>query len=127
MRLEYTVTAKTVDEAYKKAIDLYSSLGEISMEEIISRGKKGFLGIGAQNAEIRISVDDGKEEKKPEAVKKVQNNDTPAAKKPQKVQKPQPKQPVKETNAQPAARDSKPRPAVAMDVKPAQQRPLAPK
>ena len=43
MRFEYTVTAKTVDEAYRKAIDLYSSLGETSMEEVISRGKKGFL------------------------------------------------------------------------------------
>lgn len=127
MRLEYTVTAKTVDEAYKKAIDLYSSLGEISMEEIISRGKKGFLGIGAQNAEIRISVDDGKEEKKPEAVKKVQKNDTPAAKKPQNVQKPQQKQPVKETSNQPAAKDTKPQPAAARDAKPVQQKPAAPK
>lgn len=90
MRFEYTVTAKTVDEAYKKAIDLYSSLGEISMEEVINRGKKGFLGIGAVNAEIRISVDDGKEEKKPEA-KKVQKNDTPAKKDARKSEKPQPK------------------------------------
>ncbi len=89
MRFEYTVTAKTVDEAYKKAIDLYSSLGEISMEEVINRGKKGFLGIGAVNAEIRISVDDGKEEKKPET-KKVQKNDTPAKKDVRKSEKPQP-------------------------------------
>ena len=92
MRFEYTVTAKTVDEAYKKAIDLYSSLGEISMEEVINRGKKGFLGIGAVNAEIRISVDDGKEEKKPEATKKPQKNDTPQRKDAQKTEKPQKKQ-----------------------------------
>lgn len=92
MRFEYTVTAKTVDEAYKKAIDLYSSLGEISMEEVINRGKKGFLGIGAVNAEIRISVDDGKEEKKPEATKKPQKNDTPQRKDAQKTEKPQNKQ-----------------------------------
>ena len=68
MRTEYIVSAKTVDEAYKKAVDLYSSLGDISLEEVITPGKKGFLGLfGAVPAEIRISVDDGKEERKPKA------------------------------------------------------------
>jgi spoIIIJ-associated protein len=66
MRTEYTVSAKTVDEAYKKAVELYSALGDISLEEVITPGKKGFLGIfGAVPAEIRISVDDGREERKP--------------------------------------------------------------
>ena len=66
MRTEYIVTAKTVDEAYKKAVDLYSSLGDISLEEVITPGKKGFLGLfGTVPAEIKISVDDGKEERKP--------------------------------------------------------------
>lgn len=66
MKTEYIVTAKTVDEAYKKAIELYSALGDISLEEVINPGKKGFLGIfGVVPAEIRISVDDGKEERKP--------------------------------------------------------------
>ena len=66
MRIEYIVTAKTVDEAYKKAVEIYSSMGEISLEEVINPGKKGFLGLfGAIPAEIRISVDDGREERKP--------------------------------------------------------------
>lgn len=66
MKTEYIVTAKTVDEAYKKAVELYAPLGDISLEEVINPGKKGFLGIfGVVPAEIRISVDDGKEERKP--------------------------------------------------------------
>ncbi len=75
MKTEYIVTAKTVDEAYKKAIDLYSPLGEISLEEVINPGKRGFLGIfGAVPAEIRISVDDGKEERKPKQKPQGQGN-----------------------------------------------------
>jgi spoIIIJ-associated protein len=75
MRTEYIVSAKTVDEAYKKAIDLYSSLGDISLEEVITPGKKGFLGLfGAVPAEIKISVDDGKEEKKPKSTVSQQKN-----------------------------------------------------
>jgi len=62
MRLEYIVRAKTVDEAYKKALDLYSALGEITMDKIINPGKKGFLGIGSVLAEIKVTVDDGKED-----------------------------------------------------------------
>ena len=66
MKTEYIVTAKTVDEAYKKAVDLYSPLGEISLEEVINPGKKGFLGLfGVVPAEIKITVDDGREERKP--------------------------------------------------------------
>ncbi|MBO5262356.1 MAG: Jag N-terminal domain-containing protein [Clostridia bacterium] len=65
MKTEFRVTAKTVSEAYTKAIGLYSSLGEISYE-IISEGKKGFLGIfGRADAVIKVIVDDGREEKKP--------------------------------------------------------------
>ena len=63
MKFEYTVTGKTVTEAYDKATALYASLGEIVESKVISEGKKGFLGIfGAQDAEIRVIVDDGKEE-----------------------------------------------------------------
>ena len=65
MKTEFRVTAKTVSEAYTKAIELYSSLGEISYE-IETEGKKGFLGIfGRVDAAIKVTVDDGREEKKP--------------------------------------------------------------
>lgn len=65
MKTEFRVTAKTVSEAYTKAIELYSSLGEISYE-IVSEGKKGFLGVfGRVDAVIKVTVDDGKEERKP--------------------------------------------------------------
>ena len=61
MRSEFTLQAKTVEEAYAKANDIYSSLGEISIE-VINPGKKGFLGLGRVLAEIKVIVDDGKEE-----------------------------------------------------------------
>ncbi|MBO5212980.1 MAG: KH domain-containing protein [Clostridia bacterium] len=115
MKIEYTVTGKTVEEAYKKAVELYSSYGEIAMEEIISRGKKGFLGVfGAVPAEIRISVDDGKEERKPQPKKdkKPQSQPQPQqstakarlVERPQqqkkKAEKPQPKPQEKPVQAQ---------------------------
>ena len=65
MKTEFRVTAKTVSEAYTKAIELYSSLGEISYE-VETEGKKGFLGVfGRVDAVIKVTVDDGREEKKP--------------------------------------------------------------
>ena len=80
MKTEFRVTAKTVSEAYTKAIELYSSLGEISYE-IVTEGKRGFLGIfGRVDAVIKVTVDDGKEEKKPK-------NQTQGEAKPQNQQK----------------------------------------
>jgi spoIIIJ-associated protein len=64
MRTEHVVSAKTVDEAYRKAQEQYSMLGEVELVEVVNPGKKGFLGIfGVVPAEIRISVDDGKPER----------------------------------------------------------------
>ena len=66
MKQEFNVTGKSVDEAYRKAVELYSVMGDISLEEVVNPGKKGFLGLfGAVDAEIRISVDDGMPERKP--------------------------------------------------------------
>lgn len=96
MKTEYIVTAKTVDEAYKKAVELYAPLGDISLEEVINPGKKGFLGIfGAVPAEIRISVDDGKEERKPKKKQKNESN-KPQQQQQQKQQKQ--KQPQQKKN-----------------------------
>ena len=84
MKTEFRVTAKTVSEAYTKAIELYSSLGDISYE-VESEGKKGFLGIfGRVDAVIKVTVDDGKEERKPKnhtqgeakSTNTVKNNET---------------------------------------------------
>ncbi|MBQ8566961.1 MAG: KH domain-containing protein [Clostridia bacterium] len=89
MRLEYVVRAKTVDEAYKKALDLYSALGEITMEKILKPGKKGFLGIGAELAEILVTVDDGKGDKYAKKLEKAEKPVSPV------VEAPKPKaQPV---------------------------------
>ena len=72
MRTEYVVSAKTVDEAYRKAQEQYSMLGEVELVEVVNPGKKGFLGIfGVVPAEIKISVDDGRPER-PERKEKAQ-------------------------------------------------------
>ena len=99
MKTEFRVTAKTVSEAYTKAIELYSSLGEISYE-IETEGKKGFLGIfGRVDAAIKVTVDDGREEKKP----KNQTQGAPKAQEKQNNQpKPQPQQ-SKAVNDKPKA------------------------
>ena len=74
MKQEFNVKGKSVDEAYRKAVELYSVMGDISLEEVVNPGKKGFLGIfGAVDAEIRISVDDGTPERKPKNKKPQQN------------------------------------------------------
>ena len=89
MRTEFTLQAKTVEEAYAKANDIYSSLGDISIE-VVNPGKKGFLGVGRILAEIKVIVDDGKPEIKP----KNQPADKPKVENKQqnKAPKEQPKQ-----------------------------------
>lgn len=115
MRTEFTLQAKTVEEAYAKANEIYSSLGEISIE-VINPGKKGFLGIGRVPAQIKVIVDDGKPEikqkKQPESKVQAPKQD----KKPQEQAKQAPKQeskiqPKQEAKPQPKA-EAKPQPKV---------------
>ena len=98
MKFEYIVRAKSVDEAYKKALDLYSALGEITMDKIINPGKKGFLGLGSVLAEIKVTVDDGKEDRSAKETKKEKPVEAPKPKKvapaPEKVEKKAPKAPA---------------------------------
>ena len=102
MKFEYTVTGKTVEDAYTKAVSLYSSIGEIVNSTVISEGKKGFLGIfGAQPAEITVVIDDGKPEKKQDkkADKKPEKKPEAKTDKPQgekKADKPQAEKPAKQ-------------------------------
>ena len=85
MKTEFTLQAKTVEEAYAKANDIYASLGDISIE-VINPGKKGFLGIGRVLAEIKVIVDDGKPEIKEKKQPKPENKPQP-----KQEAKPQPK------------------------------------
>ena len=102
MKTEFTLQAKTVEEAYAKANDIYASLGDISIE-VINPGKKGFLGIGRVPAEIKEKKQP-KPEKKPEVKPqqkteakpqpKVEKKEAPKAEnkpQPKNEQKPQPK------------------------------------
>lgn len=131
MKTEFRVSAKTVNEAYTKAIGLYSSLGEISYE-IISEGKKGFLGIfGRSDAVIKVTVDDGRAERKaedkkpknqtqgeqkaPEKQKNVQKNQAPSG-----VKNNQPKQKPAQTpvkNEQKAEVKKEVKPEIKAEIK----------
>lgn len=134
MKSEFTLTAKTVEEAYAKANEIYSSLGEISIE-VINPGKKGFLGIGRVPAEIKVIVDDGKPERKQPKEQKPRVENKPENK-PQKPQAPkatpQPKaeskpenKPQKQNNQKPQApkAENKPEPKAENKV----QKQAAPK
>ena len=118
MKSEFRVSAKTVGEAYTKAIELYSSLGEISYE-VETEGKRGFLGIfGKVDAVIKVTVDDGREERKPQkqtqgaqkAPEKQKNSQ-------QNVQKNAPKQKNEKQNNQPAPKAPKEEPKAKVENK----------
>ena len=106
MKQEFRVTAKTVEEAYAKANDIYSSLGDFTIE-VVSQGKKGFLGFGRVDAEIKVIFDDGKSEPKKEVkTEKPQQNKQPKPQpkneaQPKKADKPQPKAEKPQQNKQP--------------------------
>ena len=107
MREEYIVRAKSVDEAYKKALDLYSALGEITMEKIINPGRKGFLGIGSVLAEILVIVDDGKGDKYAKELKKAEK--TEKTEKTEKAEKPAMQTEARKPKAQPTAAEKQER------------------
>ena len=132
MKSEFTLTAKSVEEAYAKANEIYSSLGEISIE-VINPGKKGFLGIGRVPAEIRVIVDDGKPERKQpkEQKPKVENkpqkqNDKKPAPQPKAENKPENK-PQKQNNPKPQAPKAESKPEPKVENKPQKPQPQAPK
>lgn len=106
MKQEFNVKGKSVDEAYRKAVELYSVMGDISLEEVVNPGKKGFLGIfGAVDAEIKISVDDGAPERKPKNKKPQQNQ--PKNNQQNNQPKPQPKQEKKAEPKQESKQEKK--------------------
>ena len=130
MKFEYIVRAKSVDEAYKKALDLYSALGEITMDKIINPGKKGFLGIGSVLAEIKVTVDDGKEDRSAKAEKKEKSVEAPKPKKvapaPEKAEKKAPKAPAAKPAEEKVKTEQKEKP-VAPKNEQKEAKPNAPK
>ncbi len=127
MKTEFTVKAKTLEEAYAKAHDIYSSLGDLKIE-IITQGKKGFLGFGRVDAEIKVIVDDGKEEKRPEAPKnqpqgkakhqdKHKNNNQPKKEANEQKSAPKKEQAPKNKANEPKQADSKPQEAKLAETK----------
>ena len=121
MKFEYSVTGKTVEDAYIKARTLYASIGEIVESQVISQGKKGFLGIfGSAPAEIRVTIDDGKEEKKkPEEKKQGKPAQKPA--KPQTNEKKEAEKKPQQNNNNNAKAKNEQKPAQPQQNKQNQQ------
>jgi spoIIIJ-associated protein len=62
---EFTATGKTIEEATQLAkLGLAAPLTADVKTEVIQMPKKGFLGFGSKPAEVKVSYDDGKSEKK---------------------------------------------------------------
>lgn len=133
---EIIISAKTLDEALEKAEAEYGSLGDLSYD-ILEMPKKGFLGIGATPAKIKITITTAEEEpahtspkaEQPKAEKKAQKKtevkpevkSEPKAKEQKKADKPK-NQPKAD---KPKAEQPKPDKAKAetkADPKPAQQK-----
>jgi len=143
----YIVSAKTVDEAMAIAQREYGGAGKDISFDILEMPKKGFLGIGAKDAKIKVTVTeeeeinlgsivaemksyrmqtdrDGGKEEKPKQEKPAQ----PKQEKPvQPKQEQKPAQPKQEKPAQP----KQDKPAQPKQEKPAQpkqeQKPVQPK
>lgn len=100
---EYIGTGKTIEIATQAAkLGLKApEMADVKIE-IIEMPKKGFLGIGAKDAKVKASFDDGKKEKAPKPQKqapKKQNQD----KKPVEKQAPKKAEPKKDAPAKKAA------------------------
>ncbi|MGI5894621.1 MAG: RNA-binding cell elongation regulator Jag/EloR [Candidatus Merdivicinus sp.] len=107
MKREFTATGATVEEAIENACRELGVSPDDVTPEILRFPKKGFLGIGKVDAEVRITIDNGEEAPKP--VKKAAN--------PPK-QQPAPKQPKPAVTESPAPKKEKAEiPAVPQEPK----------
>lgn len=95
MKYEYVGKGKTREEAAKAAVDgLIAQLTKAGVkrpndaelhEEVIALPKKKFFGLlGSSDAEVKVSYDDGKKEKKPQPKKAVKPQPKKAEKAPKK-------------------------------------------
>lgn len=71
MKKELTVTAKTVDEARQKAAEQLKISADELEYTVLEEGKRGFLGIGASDAKILVTVSVNGAELALEFVRKV--------------------------------------------------------
>lgn len=87
---EFTATGATVEEAIQNACrELGVSIDEVT-PEVLRFPKKGFLGIGKIDAEVRVTVQTEEEAKKPEKlVRKPVSQTTPAVTKKETAAQPQ--------------------------------------
>lgn len=72
MLKSYEYKGKDIDDAIAKALKALGLERDDVSVEVLERQKSGFLGIGAQDARIRVSYDDGEPEPAPEKPKTTQ-------------------------------------------------------
>ncbi|MBR4962161.1 MAG: Jag N-terminal domain-containing protein [Clostridia bacterium] len=145
----YIVTAKTVDEAMAIAQREYGGVGKDISFDILEMPKKGFLGIGAKDAKIKVTVTeeeeinlgsivaemksyrmqtdrDGSAARDGESDKKQEKPAQPRQEKPAQPRQEKPAQPRQEKPAQP--KQEKPaQPKQEKPAQPKQEKPAQPK
>lgn len=98
MKKEYIITGKTLEDAKAKAYAQYGHEGEISIT-VLKEAKKGFLGIGGSDAEIKVVVSSEEQVSFDSILKDVKTMKSGNENKPQNAQtKPQNNQPKQQNN-----------------------------
>ncbi len=109
----YKVSAKTVDEAMDLAEKLYGGAKKELSYDIESLPKKGFLGIGAKDAVIRVTVSAVEDEMKPEKKQSSAKSEKPATRAQQKVDSTPAPKAQSAKSAKPAAKSDSAKPSAA--------------
>ncbi|MBQ8401893.1 MAG: Jag N-terminal domain-containing protein, partial [Clostridia bacterium] len=140
----YIVSAKTVDEAMAIAQQKYGGAGRDISFDILEMPRKGFLGIGAKDAKIKVTVTEEEEISLGSIVAEMKSYrmqtdrdgqaDKPKQEKPAQPKQERPAQPKQEKSAQPKqerpAQPKQERPAQPkqeIPAQPKQERPAQPK
>ena len=114
MKQEQIFSAQNVDRAIEKALDALHLDRDAVSVEVIEMGRKGFLGIGASDAKIRVTYEVPDAPKPPEAPKAQPEKAQPV----EKAEAPRPARPAREQDGTPRLVK-----AVPHDAAPAPARP----
>lgn len=96
---EFTATGATVEEAIENACRELGVSPDEATPEVLRFPKKGFLGIGKTDAEVRVTVETEEEVKKPEKPVRKPAASAPKQKEPAAVPQKEAETPKKETPA----------------------------
>ena len=114
MKQEQIFSAQNVDRAIEKALDALHLDRDAVSVEVIEMGRKGFLGIGASDAKIRVTYEVPDAPKPPEAPKAQPEKAQPV----EKAEAPRPARPAREQDGTPRLVKAAPHDAQPAPVRP---------